>query len=185
MDFDQKKFELAFSEALIRLATSEKVTKEDLKILSRSVLEAWHTTGNVSYVNKLLAVLSPMNKKTCVVFFRHFSGFSFDEVQGMFTGKSKKRYEQAHADCVEFLSDPHNNLWTWAERHIEIEKKDFDISAVKKYIAGALKKAQGVGLSQNDILKAVFAGGVEPQAVITVFEEMGIEFAEVETETKE
>ena len=97
MSFDKIAFEVAFASALVRLAASEKVTKEDLKTLSRSVLEAWHATGNVSYANKLLAVLSPVNKKTCVVFFRHFSGFSFDEVQGMFTGKSKKRYSNKKA----------------------------------------------------------------------------------------
>lgn len=181
MAFDKLTFEVSFADALLRLAASEKVTKEDLKVLSRNVLEAWHATGQVVYANKLLMVLSPVNKKVAVVFFKRFSGYSFDEVQGMFTGKSKKRYEQAALDCVEFLADPHNNIWTWADRHVEIQAKDFELGAVTKYITSTLKKAAGVGLSQSDVLRAVFKAGVEPSALVAAFNEMAFQDKEGDT----
>lgn len=183
MAFDKLTFEASFADALMRLAASEKVTKEDLKILSRTVLEAWHATGQVVYANKLLMVLSPVNKKVAVVFFKRLSGYSFDETQGMFTGKSKKRYEAAHAEFVEFFADPHNNIWTWADRHVEIQTKAFELDAVTKYFNGAFKKAQGVGLSQADVLRAVFKAGVEPGALVEAFNQMAfkdVEGSEVE-----
>jgi hypothetical protein len=180
--FNKGQFEAQFVKALQAIAGAERVTKEELKTLSRNILIAWHETGNCEYANKLLAVLTPVNKKVFVAFGKHFAGFSHDDVLGVFTKKSKKRYEKAHADYVEFMADPHNNIWTWAERHIEVTHKPFDVDGVAKYITKALKQAQGVGLSQVDVLKAVFKGGIEPAAVLTVFEEMGLEFSEVEAE---
>lgn len=179
MAFIKGQFEASFEKALAAIAGAERVTKEQLRDVSRTVLEAWHITGNVEYANKLIGVLTPVNRKVAVAFFTHFSGFSYNETLARFSGKSKKRYAEAHKLCMEFLEDPLNNIWTWADRNIEIKQKDFDIEAVTKYITHALKKAQGVGLSQTDVLKAVFKGGVEPDAVLAVFDEMGLEFGEV------
>jgi hypothetical protein len=165
-------FEASFADAIVKLATSEKVSKETLKTISREVLIVWHQTGHVQYANKLLAVLSPMNKKACVVFFKHFSGYSFDDVAGVFTKKSKKRYDKAHAECMEALDDPHFNVWTWAERHIEVTHKPFDVDSVTKYFTSTLKKALGAGVSQKDVLKAVFKAGVDPDVLIEAFEAM-------------
>lgn len=176
--FNKHLFELGFAKALAAIAGAEKVTKEELRSLSRDILTAWHETGNVAYANKLLAVLSPMNKKTFIVFAKHFSGFSFDDVAGVFTKKSGKRYEKAHAECVEFLADPHNNMWTWAERHIEVKVKAFDVDAVKKYFTSALQKAQASGISEVEVLKAVLSGGVRVESLVQAFNEM--EYKDVE-----
>lgn len=170
--FDRIAFENAFNKALSSIGDAERVTKEALKTLSRDVLEAWHATGNVAYANKLLLVLTPVNKKVSVAFFKRFSGYSFDDVQGMFTKKSKKRYEQAHKDCMEALTDPHFNIWTWADRHIEVTPKEFDVSAVTKYMTSTLKKAEGNGLTQVDVIRAIFKAGIEPAAIVEAFNEM-------------
>lgn len=172
MAFNKGQFEHSFAKALAAIAGAEKVTKEELRSLSRDILTAWHETGNVAYANKLLAVLSPMNKKTFIVFGKHFSGFTYDEVAGSFTKKSAKRYEKAHAECVEFLADPNNNIWSWAERHIEVKPKAFDVDAVKKYFTSALQKAQASGISEVEVLKAVLAGGVHVESLVQAFNEM-------------
>lgn len=178
--FDKNTFERSFNIAMDKIASSEAVTKRELRDVSRTVLEAWHATGNVVYANRLLKILSPMNKKTAIVFFKHFSGFHFDEVTGEFDHKSKKRYETAHADCVKFLADPLNNIWSWAERHIELQQKPFDISSVEKYMTKAVKQAAGVGLTQVDLLKAVFKAGIDPACIVQVMDELGLEFSEAE-----
>lgn len=180
MSFDKSKFEHLFFASLEKIQSSENVTKRELRDVSRTVLEAWHATGNVMYINRLLKALTPVNKKAMVAFAKHFSGFSYDDVLGEFTHKSKKRYDKAHKECIDSLKDPHFNLWTWAERHIELAVKPFEIDSVEKYIKNAMNKAAGVGLSEVDILKAVFRAGVKPEAIIQVMDEMGMEFAEVE-----
>jgi hypothetical protein len=176
--FNKAAFESSFSQALEKIATSENVTKRELRDLSRSILTAWHETGNVIYINRLLKVLTPVNKKVMVKFAIHFGGFSYDETMGEFTHKSKKRYDAAHKLAIEFLENPNNNLWSWAERHIEIEHKPFAVENVEKFIKGALTKGAGVGLSQVDILKAVFKAGIDPACVVQVMDEMGFEFSE-------
>lgn len=178
--FNKQAFERNFTEALERITKSENITKHELKIVSRTMLEAWHITGNVHYVNRLLKVVTPVNKKALIVFAKHFGGFSYDEVLGEFTHKSKKRYESAHKLALEFLENPHNNLWTWAERHIEVAQKPFNIENVEKFIKSALNKGAGVGLSQVDILKAVFKAGIEPDCIIQVMDELGFEFGELD-----
>ena len=174
--FDKNTFERSFNIAIDKIASSEAVSKRELRDVSRTVLEAWHSTGNVVYANRLLKILSPMNKKTAVVFFKHFSGFHFDDVLGEFDHKSKKRYEQAHKECMTFLENPNNNIWSWADRHIELQQKPFDISSVEKYMSKAVKQAAGVGLTQVDLLKAVFKAGIDPACIIQVMDEMGYEF---------
>lgn len=176
--FDKNTFERSFNASLEKIASSENVTKKELREISRTILEAWHATGNVIYINRLLKVLTPVNKKAMVQFAKHFGGFSYDDTLCEFTHKSKKRYDNAHKLCMEFLADPHNNVWTWAERHIELTVKPFAIENVEKFIKGALQKGQGVGLSQVDILKAVFKAGIEPECIMQVMDELGFEFEE-------
>lgn len=172
-DFDKAAFEVAFSTSIIALIGSEKVTKAQLQVCSRTVLEAVHATGDIGYANRLVDVLTPINKKVGTVFFKRFTGFSFDDKLGMFTKKSKKRYEQAHKDSMEFLDDPLNNIWSWAERNIEVTPKEFTLDAVTKGIEGYLKKANANGIEQADVMRAIIKGGITADAILAIMGDIG------------
>lgn len=163
-NFNREAFVASFEKALKQLTKTEKVTKELLRDLSRTVLEAVHSTGDIGYVNRLNAVLTPVNRRVSAKFFEHFTGFHYDTVSFLFTKKSKKRYDEALKNAIEFLADPHQNLWTWAERNIEIERKDFTVDKVSDIVKKALKK----NISQADILKAVLSSGIELDTLIEV-----------------
>jgi hypothetical protein len=176
MAFDRIVFDKSFKAALAKLSRSEKVTREVLSTLSRTVLEAIHATGDVGFVNQLVAVLTPVNKKVCRLFFKEFSGFMHDDQSGLFTKKSKKNYEKAKAAALAFLEDPHQNIWTWAERNIEIERKAWEVAQVTEFMARAIKKAEGQNLTKGDVLKAVIAGGFTVDDLIAVMDTMeGVE----------
>lgn len=168
MEFNKQAFEQAFETTINKLADSEKVTKGELKTVSRSILVATHTTGQVLYMNKLIAVLTPVNKKVAVAFLKCFTGYVYDDVMNMFTKKSKKKYEQAVKDYEEFMADPHANIWTWADKHIEVTHKPFSLDKVTHYMTKALKDAQGVGLSDVDIIKAVLKAGITANAMLEI-----------------
>ena len=176
--FNKQAFERNFTEALERITKAENVTKHELKLVSRTMLEAWHITGNVHYINRLLKVVTPVNKKALIVFAKHFGGFSYDEVLGEFTHKSKKRYESAHKLALEFLENPNNNLWTWAERHIEVQQKPFSVESVEKYMKTALAKVDGDKITQAKILVAVFKAGVDPMAILEAMDMLGYNYDE-------
>ena len=176
--FDKAVFESAFGVALIALASSEKVTKENLKTLSRTVLEAVHVTGDIGYVNRLIEVLTPVNKRTAIVYFKHFAGFSFDDVLGIFTKKSKKRYDEANTLSKDFLEDPLNNIWTWAARNIVVEQRAFTLDVVTNNVKMYLQKAKDNGMSDKDVMRAIIKGGITADCIIGIMDELGYDAVE-------
>ena len=183
MAFDKKVFDKEFNRRIGQLGKAEASVRAELNVLSRGVLEAVHATEQIGYVNQLLAVLTPVNRKAAVVFFKHFAGFHYDEVTRMFTKKSKKRYEQAHKNAMEFLQDPNNNMFSWAERHIEVEQKPFDqasfLKAQHKAFIRAVQQARDNGIDQKELFAAMFKPeegkpGLDVNALVAVLEAMDV-----------
>ena len=172
MAFNREAFNEAFGAAIDALLQSEQVTKRELRSLSRTVLEATHETGDIAYVNRLIGVLSPVNRKVCIVYFKHFTGFSFDDKLGLFTKKSKKRYAKAFAEYVQFIAEPGNNVWTWAERNIEVEAKPFSVEKFGTYMKGALQKAHDDGVSNADVMRAIIKAGMDADSIIACMESL-------------
>lgn len=170
--FDRAVFEKKFASAVKALANREKLSRDVIAVLSRETLEATHATGDVQFMNKLIDCLSPMNKKTMRLFFKEFSGFMYDDTSLMFTKKSKKKYEEAHAKAIMFLEDPHNNLWTWAERHVEVEAKAFNLEDVSEAFNRFVKKAEKNNLTQKDVLKAILKNGVDAVTLVDLIGEL-------------
>ena len=164
-----------FNAGLKKLKASEKITREVLRDMSRSLLGALHGKdgmlyGDIQYINSVLPVLTPVNKKVYVLFMKHFAGFHFDDGLQVFTKKSKKRADEAQQAAAAFLEDPNQNIWSWAERHVEVESKPFTADKVTEFIIRATKKLQG---DQVAVLRAVMAGGITPGALAVILQEMG------------
>lgn len=170
MAYDVKKFNTDLNADLKKLQKSELVVKATLSALSRQILSVIHDDINpdVQPVNRLLAVLTPMNRRTVILFYQHFSGHLFSEKEQKFEKRDKKQYEKKAALSAEFLEDPLNNIWTWAERHVEMEKKEWKLEKVTEYIMKALKKAEQNNVSQEDFIKAILAGGVKAEALLEI-----------------
>jgi len=173
--FNRAAFLESFEVSLDAIAQAETVTKRELMGLSRTILEFVHETGDIGPVNRLLAVLTPVNKKVAKLFFVHFTGFHFDDVAMLFVKKSKKRYADALVAYREFIADPHNNIWTWAQRHVEVEAKPFTADKVKNYMVKALKDAQAAGMSELDVFRGVFGAGFKVETIIALLAELDVE----------
>lgn len=183
MTFDKKVFDKEFNARIDKLGKAEASVRAELNVLSRGVLEAVHATEQIGYVNQLLAVLTPVNRKAAVVFFKHFAGFHYDDTSRLFTKKSKKRYEQAHKDAIAFLEDPNNNMFSWAERHIEVEQKPFNhvafLKAQHKAFVRAVQQARDNGIDQKELFTAMFKPeegkpGLDVNALVAVLEAMDV-----------
>lgn len=170
--FNKETFVKAFDAAIIELAGAERVTKAVLLTLSRTVLEAHHATEDVGYINRLITVLTPVNKKVAILFFQAFSGFKFSSEKQEFTSKDKKGYDEAHKAALVFLEDVNNNIWSWAAREVDIEPKEFDIERMKKQVTSLLKKVNDNGLSQVDMLKAMLENGLSLDSVLALMKEV-------------
>lgn len=176
--FNRAQFEQAFALAIETLSQAESITRRELRNISRDILVAIHCTEDSAFLNRLIHVLTPVNKKVMVHYLTHFSGFHYDDKTELFTKKNKPYYAKALELSTQFLAEPHNNVWTWAERNIDVTPKPFDVSAITKYMQGALKKALDNGLSQKDVMKAIFASGIEVDSLFDVLDELGYETVE-------
>lgn len=170
--FNKEEFESAYAKAIKALKASEKITREHLQSLSRSVLEVIHNPlcGDIAYVNRLLEVLTPVNRKVAVLYFQEFTGFNCDK--GVFTTKNKKAYVEHAAKAQKFLEDPMNNIWSWAGREIDVEKKEFDLDRLKKMTETLVKKADKAGIQQIEILRAVMSAGVKIETILEMMGEL-------------
>lgn len=108
------------------IAAAEKITRVELGALSREALMYVPDSDDIDLVNRLLGVLTPMNRETAIQFFKHFLPWDVEETaDGDFSRfgkrtKKTKRLEKKLAEITEFLSDEENNIWTWAGENIEI-----------------------------------------------------------------
>lgn len=166
--FDKLTYDKSFVVAIKSLTASEKTTKAILLDLSRSTLEALHSSEDIGYVNRLLDVLTPMNKATAVLYFKEFTGFHFDADSTQFGKKDKKTYTECADKTAKFLDDPLNNIWSWATRNVEVQKKEFSLDAVTTYITATLKKADKAGFKQGDVLAAIFKAGFTPESIMAL-----------------
>lgn len=168
--FDRTAFYASFDARIDALKNAEKITKDSLRDMSRDLLCITHETEDIGFVNRTIEVLTPMNRKTAILFFKEFSGFKWNDDEVKFVQKDKKNYDAAKAKAMAGIDDPHFNLWTWAEKNVSIEAKPFDLAKVTVFAKQALKKAQDQGIKQSDLLKAFFDGGFEPDALLVFME---------------
>lgn len=170
--FDRAQFEVSFDKSIKSLAKAEKATKELVRSLSRDVLEAHHATGDVKFINEFVSVLTPMNKKVAVLYFKEFSGHN--ELDGVFGKKNKKEYDAAKDKAIAFLEDPLNNMWSWGEKEIKVEKKAIDYKAkIIKDIRSAMDAEKNdVPLDESDVLAAVLEAGISAATIVRLMEKL-------------
>ncbi len=182
MAFNSNLFQSKFADSIVALRGAENITRSELLALSRSTLEALHSpdnpiNGDIRFINEVISVLTPVNKKVACLFFRAFTGFQYDGVAMQFTKKNKKTYDEVQALAGDFLDDPLNNIWTWAERNIEVEAKAFDLNkSVDTLMKRATKGLDGEALNAQhlNILKAVMDSGISASVLIEFMDTIGL-----------
>jgi len=168
MAFEKAAYDTSFKSSIKELAKAEKITRAVLLDLSRSVLEAFHATQDVYYLNEITKVLTPVNRKVAVLYFKAFSGFMYNEEEQIFTKKDKKNYDAVQIKAMEFLEDPLNNIWSWAQRNVEIEPKEFTIERMKKQFESTLKKAQDNGINELQVIETMMEAGLKMDTLIAL-----------------
>lgn len=133
------------------LAKAEKITKAVLGELSRDLLEYVYINDSqdITPVNRLLSVLTPMNKRTSVLFFKNFLAWKFDDEAQLFTKKNKKHYDDKLLAVELFLGNEDNTIWSWYEANVKLEQKEIDWA---KRLKADFTKALEAGITFNEIV---------------------------------
>ncbi|MCA9313385.1 hypothetical protein KDA08_03615 [Candidatus Saccharibacteria bacterium] len=158
------------------IANAEKITRKELAELSRELLMYVPDSNDIDIVNRLLGILTPMNTKTCILYFKHFLPWQAEEhPDGTFSRFGKKmdgdKKVKRRMDLIaEWLKSEENTVWTWAEANVTVDqKKDFPgmiANAIKKAFKGD-KKTDTPALTHMEVLEACFAGGVTLDDLLT------------------
>lgn len=174
--------------SIVKLTAAEKITKQELSYLSRGVLDyimldaGQNDEGkdrelhDIDAVNRLITVLTPVNKSVAILYFRHFLPFAFNEETNTFGKMNKKQKSKKVELITDWLKDENNDIWQWSEDNIDVAKKPValgeDITkAVQRAIAGTEEtrtKEATEALSVPAILDAVVAGGVTAQDLLAM-----------------
>lgn len=157
--FNAKQFDKGFATKLASLQKSEANTRVVLNDVCIMTLEKILAVEDVREVSKILDVLTPRNAEMVLAFFKKFSGFETDEA-GAFTSKAKW-HAKAAANAKLFLESG-TTIWQWyaeANAKTKPEAKPLDLGKVTDAVKGFIKKADKSGISQADLLVAIFAAG--------------------------
>ena len=159
-------------EAIKLVASSEKVTKKALSELSRDLLEYVPVSNDIATVNRLLNVLTPMNRETALKFFDYFLPWDLptkeevegDKIKSIKFGKKTKgdrAINRIASRRATFLEDKNNTIWTWSNKHLEVsDRKPTDWRMkLTNDIKKALDPEKG-GLTQAQVIASVLDGGV-------------------------
>lgn len=174
----------SLSARIAAIAAAEKITREQLGLLSREVLGYVLESEDVRPINALLGktdegkyVLTLQNRKTAGFYFREFTPFSDNGAniekgeQIVFIKKKAKVWDKFVAKIENWLEVESNDIWKWAAINIQMEVKPKEYaSKITKLIEKSLKDEVN-GISKIDVMLAVMAAGIEVDDLLALIKE--------------
>lgn len=155
------------------IASAEKITRKELGALSREALTYVMESHDIELVNRLIGVLTPVNRKAAILYFTHFLPWVVEQADEKFSrfGKmnNKPKVVARMSKAIdEWLAVETNNLWVWADQNIEIEQKKFDT-------AGALSKALVAAINGVDTDKSIAAPMSKHDVMAVIMKEINVD----------
>lgn len=153
---------------IAEIAESEKVTKVKLAQLSRELMVYVMESHDISAANRLIDVLTPVNKRAAIVFLSHFLPWTpelDDDKNFVRFGKmmkGQKAVDKRRKLILDFIAEKDNTIWTWAKDNVQVEAKPTDFfKSVSKSVERALKGNENTPpLPREEVIKALFAAGM-------------------------
>jgi len=110
-----------------------------------------------------------MNRKTAVIFFNHFLPHVYDDNQGVFGAKIKgdKKVQEFVSRSAEFLANEENNIWTWADKNIQMEKKPKNYANKIEHLVKKALEDDKEGIDSLTVMEAIVKAGVSVDDVFT------------------
>ena len=81
------------------IAAAEKITRASLGEISRELIMYVPDTKDIDLVNRLLGVLTPMNRATAVLYFKHFLPWDWEKDANKFGSMMQGDKKLAKAEC--------------------------------------------------------------------------------------
>lgn len=156
----------AINAHIVAIGNGEQSFKKEMGEVSRDLLTYVSETGDIDAVNRLIDVLTPINRERARTYFTNFLPYTVEK-GGRYGSKSKNKnlVEKKEKLCAEFLKAPQHNIWTWlvekqgapaVARPKEYEKKISQL--VKRALTDKDEKER---VEPAAVLRAIINGGVK------------------------
>jgi hypothetical protein len=143
---------------IVLVAAAEKVTKAALRTLSRELIAYVYETDDIAMVNRLLQVLTPVNKRVACLYFPTFIAWAFNEKTCAFGKQSKaKAFNKKYEAACDWLKAESNDIWLWADNEIQMQVKPKNYGAKLTQLVTKALKDEDEGLTAKEILYAILA----------------------------
>lgn len=163
------------------IAASEKVTKQELGLLSREALTYVLESEDVRPINNLLGkdgegnyLLTRNNRVVAGMYFSEFVPFSkngakvSDGEQLVFVKKKARVYDKYVAKIIDWLGVGTNDIWSWAAENVQFEAKPKEYAGkIEKLVKKALAD-EAEGITKVDVLKAVMSAGISIEDLLFI-----------------
>ena len=163
------------------IAASEKVTKQEMGLLSREVLTYILESEDVRPINNLLGkdkegnyLLTRNNRVVAGMYFSEFVPFNTNGAkvsegeQLIFVKKKARVYDKYVAKINDWLGVGTNDIWSWAADNVQVEAKPKEYAGnIEKLVKKALAD-EVEGITKVDVLKAVMSAGISIEDLLFI-----------------
>jgi hypothetical protein len=162
------------------IANAEKITRVELGALSRELLIYVPDTNDIDIVNRLLGVVTNMNRRGLILYFQHFLPWNVEkDAEGNFSRFGKKlegdkKVAKRMALIEEWLKDESNTFWVWSDANINLKQKDLFAPigrAINKALEGD-EKTNTPALSPVEVVAAIFGSNLTLADMIAGLDKM-------------
>lgn len=160
----------AINARIATIGNGELSFKQEMGIVSRDILVYIRENGDIDAVNRLMAVLTPVNKEKAKQYFNHFLPYTWEMKASRFGSKSKNKDVVSKKEKLadEFLADKAANIWAW----FEAQKQGEPVKQPKEYekkIEALVKKAiedKEEHIPVSSIIRAVIKAGASMSEIM-------------------
>lgn len=173
----------AINARIATIGNGELSFKQEMGIVSRDLLIYIRENGDIDAVNRLMSVLTPINKDKAKQYFNHFLPYTWEMKASRFGSKSKNQDVVSKKEKLadEFLADKNANIWTWVA-----EQGGAPVAKPKEYekkIEALVKKAiedKEEHIPVSVVIRAIIKAGASMSEIMEALMPVVEEHKEVE-----
>ncbi len=168
------------------IGNGERTFKAEMSAISREMIGYIAENGDIDAVNRLLAVLTPVNKEKTRSFFSHHLPYNWDAKTLRFGSKSKNPEVVAKKKKIadNFLADEKADIWSWVAEQAS-HKPEAKAKEYEKKIEALVKKAiedKDENIPVSAVIRAVIKAGASLAEIMEALMPNDVKGETVETE---
>lgn len=152
--------ETVFNEKIATLRNAEGTVKTVLNELALDAIVYAHETGDIQRFNRLMLVVTSMNRKALIAFGQAFTGHAFNQESMSFGKKLPKDAHEGKVEAFAAFIAAGESFWSYT-KELKVEASAFNMEKLIKAVGNTAKKLDKTeGMSRADMVHAMLASEI-------------------------